>query len=209
LDLSNHTQLTDLNCSSNQIAVLDVSKNINLVRLQCHNPLSALDVSKNTKLTLLYCQLSKLTTINLTKNPLLNDVALDCNYYLITICVNNVAAVSNNANFRKDATASWSQACAPLLRSGNDAEPSDFAELNNTSAYPNPFADQLTFSWNGSTTETYSIELINALGTSVYVSENLSKGIDHSLMSEELPAGNYILRMSTPYETKVMHIIKK
>ena len=50
------TALTYLNCGSNQLTALDVSKNTALTTLYCNtNLLTALDLSQNTALTKLYC----------------------------------------------------------------------------------------------------------------------------------------------------------
>ena len=50
------TELTHLYCNSNQLATLDVSKNLKLTELNCmHNRLTSLDLSSNTALTTLYC----------------------------------------------------------------------------------------------------------------------------------------------------------
>ena len=56
LDVSNNTELTDLDCGGNQLTALDVSNNTALKDLDCgDNQLTALDVSNNTALTYLEC----------------------------------------------------------------------------------------------------------------------------------------------------------
>ena len=71
------TEATSLNCSSNKLTALDISRNTNLTRLDCSsNKLTALDVSKNTKLTTLNCSSNKLKTLDISKNTSLNY--LDC-----------------------------------------------------------------------------------------------------------------------------------
>ncbi|MDE7373795.1 MAG: hypothetical protein K2M86_00460, partial [Odoribacter sp.] len=50
------TKLTELQCNSNSLKTLDLSKNTELTHLSCEvNQLTTLDVSKNTKLTTLDC----------------------------------------------------------------------------------------------------------------------------------------------------------
>ena len=69
--------VTFLNCSSNQLTTLDVSKNTALKGLYCYNnQLTALDVSKNTALTELDCSKNQLTALDVSKNTALTY--LDC-----------------------------------------------------------------------------------------------------------------------------------
>ncbi|MDE5778342.1 MAG: Ig-like domain-containing protein, partial [Lachnospiraceae bacterium] len=61
------TALTDLDCYSNQLSKLDVSKNTLLERLSCgSNQLTKLDVSKNTALTELNCFGNQLTELDVS-----------------------------------------------------------------------------------------------------------------------------------------------
>ena len=77
IDVSNNTQLTELNCYHNQLSSLDVSHNTQLTYLDCSsNPLSSLDVSKNTQLTKLICSNNRLTSLDVSKNTQLTS--LDC-----------------------------------------------------------------------------------------------------------------------------------
>ena len=56
LDLSNNTALTELQCYENQLTELDLSKNTALMALNCYdNLLKELDISKNTALIYLEC----------------------------------------------------------------------------------------------------------------------------------------------------------
>ena len=83
------TALTTLNCGSNPLTALDVSKNAALTTLVCFaDNLTALDVSKNVALTSLNCQTNKLTTLDVSKNTALTS--LTCNY-------NNLTALNVNA----------------------------------------------------------------------------------------------------------------
>ena len=71
------TALQDLDCSSNQLTSLDVSRNTALAALgieHCH--LSSLDLSKNINLHKLYAQDNEFTSLDLSKNTAL--VFLSC-----------------------------------------------------------------------------------------------------------------------------------
>ena len=76
LDLSRNTDLKSLDCGENLLSELDVSNNLQLERLDCHlNPMFGLDVSKNTKLTALYCYFDQLNELDVSANT-----ALECLY---------------------------------------------------------------------------------------------------------------------------------
>ena len=63
LDLSHNTQLTVLNCSSNQLTSLDVTHNTQLIELNCHNnSLNSLDILHNTQLWGVYCHGNNFST---------------------------------------------------------------------------------------------------------------------------------------------------
>ena len=80
IDVSNNTQLIELDCYSNQLSNLDVSKNTQLTSLGCsENKLNDLDVSKNTKLKYLNCSDNTLTSLDVSKNTQLTEL----------FCVNN------------------------------------------------------------------------------------------------------------------------
>ena len=82
LDVSKNSALTWLICMSNQLTSLDVSKNTALTYLLCgDNQLTSLDVSKNTALTDLYCMNNKLTSLDVSKNIALTDLHCDNNKF--------------------------------------------------------------------------------------------------------------------------------
>ena len=92
LDVSKNTALTDLNCSDNQLTVLDVSKNTALTDLNCSgNQLTTLDVSKNTALTDLYCSGNQLTVLNVSKNTALKTLWCDENQLTVLDVSKNTA----------------------------------------------------------------------------------------------------------------------
>ena len=73
------TALTNLECESNQLTSLDVSKNTALTYLFCSsNQLTSLDVSKNTALTYLSCMNNQLTSLDVSKNTAL--INLGCSF---------------------------------------------------------------------------------------------------------------------------------
>ena len=66
LDLSANVNLTDLDCSWNQLESLDLSANTELQQLNCsHNSLSTLDLSENTELRQVFCNNNVLTDLEL------------------------------------------------------------------------------------------------------------------------------------------------
>ena len=69
LDVSNCTELVELDCSYNQLTELDISNNTALVELYCgYNQLTELDVSNNTALVHLYCGDNQLTELDISNN---------------------------------------------------------------------------------------------------------------------------------------------
>ena len=77
------TSLVTLDCYSNQLTSLDVSKNTALKYLSCNdNQLTGLDVSKNTALTELRCYRNQLTSLDVSNNNSLKY--LECYYNQLT-----------------------------------------------------------------------------------------------------------------------------
>lgn len=69
--------LTELDCSDNQLTTLDVSKNAKLRILRCYNNgMEKLNLGDITHLTLLNCNDNNLTELDVSKNPYLED--LEC-----------------------------------------------------------------------------------------------------------------------------------
>jgi Leucine-rich repeat (LRR) protein len=69
------TNITVLECHSNNLTSLDVSKNTKLTYLRCdHNSISSLDVSSNTLLRELLCYYNQLTALNVSANTALNNL---------------------------------------------------------------------------------------------------------------------------------------
>ena len=68
--IASFKNLIKLDCGSNLLTALDLSKNPNLEELACGgNKLASLDLSNNIKLTDLLCDNNDLANLDLSKNP--------------------------------------------------------------------------------------------------------------------------------------------
>ncbi len=110
------TALTNLDCGSNQLTTLDVSKNTALTGLYCYsNYLTALDVSKNSALKLLECDSNNLTTLDLSNNTALTH--LRCNYNQLTaLDVSNNISLTTLYCYSNQLTALDVSGCTALWR---------------------------------------------------------------------------------------------
>ena len=80
LDVRWNTKLIDLNCNYNQLTSLDFGRNTKLERLRClHNNLTSLSVSNNICLTVLYCLENQLTSLYLGNNTELTHLNCSSN----------------------------------------------------------------------------------------------------------------------------------
>ncbi|OOV28627.1 hypothetical protein BXU11_01360 [Flavobacterium sp. LM5] len=87
--------LTSLNCSSNQLTTLDLSKNVSLKGLSCYtNQLNTLDLSNNVALTSLDVTSNQLTTLDLSKNVALTYLVCNSNQLTTLDLSKNVALTS-------------------------------------------------------------------------------------------------------------------
>ena len=92
LDVSNNTALTSLYCYGNQLTSLDVSNNTALTILYCYsNELTSLDVSNNTALDWLYCYGNKLTSLAVSNNTALTSLICGSNQLTSLDVSNNTA----------------------------------------------------------------------------------------------------------------------
>ncbi|WP_264535836.1 leucine-rich repeat domain-containing protein [Flavobacterium sp. N1736] len=116
IDLSKNTNLTELLIPSNKLTALDLSKNTALTKLTCYsNSFTNLDFSSNTALTTLSCDRNKLTSLNVSKNKALTY--LDCSQnQLATLDVGQNTALINlncstnqltNLDISKNITLTW------------------------------------------------------------------------------------------------------
>ena len=92
LDISNNTAMWYLDCGHNQLTELDVSNNTALVELDCGlNQLTELDVSNNTALVELYCGNNQLTELDISNNTALEHLVCDNNQLTELDISNNTA----------------------------------------------------------------------------------------------------------------------
>ena len=76
LDISNNTAMWYLDCGDNQLTELDVSNNTALEHLGCYNnQLTELDISNNTAMWILSCRNNQLTSLNLESSYSLSFLA--------------------------------------------------------------------------------------------------------------------------------------
>ena len=92
LDVSNCTELVELDCSYNQLTELDISNNTAMWYLDCgDNQLTELDVSNNTALVELYCGNNQLTELDISNNTALEHLVCDNNQLTELDISNNTA----------------------------------------------------------------------------------------------------------------------
>jgi Leucine-rich repeat (LRR) protein len=111
--------LTKLNCSSNTITQLDLTKNVLLVEIDCSkNKITNLDCSKNTVLSSLDCSHNDLITLNLENGNNFNLAQYDqktsnfsYNPNLYCINVDNIDYSNQNMLGLKDRKAIYSRSC--------------------------------------------------------------------------------------------------
>ncbi|KAF2336283.1 T9SS type A sorting domain-containing protein [Flavobacterium daemonense] len=84
LNISKNNDLSNLICSNNKLGSLNISNNSNLTILNCSaNNLSSLDVFANVKLEKINCANNQLTNLDVSKNIAL--ISLDCSKNKITL----------------------------------------------------------------------------------------------------------------------------
>ena len=92
LDVSNCTELVELDCSYNQLTELDISNNTAMWFLDCgYNQLTELDVSNNTALVYLNCGYNQLTELDISNNTALEHLRCDNNQLTELDISNNTA----------------------------------------------------------------------------------------------------------------------
>ncbi|WP_428230575.1 T9SS type A sorting domain-containing protein [Flavobacterium sp.] len=199
--------LTDLDCSSNQLKNIDVSKNLSLAYLNCSaNKLTSLDVSKNVALTSLNSSSNQLANLDLSKNILLvgfngnnnnlvtlnlkngnnksiNDrsITLDFKGNSLLKCIQVDDENYSNTNWtqRKDATTVFSSNCSTL---GIEDSVFDKAVV-----YPNPTKGVL----NIKNVSLEKADVYNALGQLVKSVRLNSSNTDSTINLSGLPKGIY------------------
>ncbi|MGB5420323.1 T9SS type B sorting domain-containing protein [Algibacter sp.] len=94
LNIDQNTNLTELYCSDNQITNLDLSNQPNLVRLWCfNNQLLTLNVTQNPGLISLRCEDNQLTSLDASNNINLNVLVCERNQ-ITTIDISNSIVLS-------------------------------------------------------------------------------------------------------------------
>ena len=92
LDLSNNTELEELDCSGTGIKSLDLSKNTKLEELNCSSTdMESLDLTNNTKLLVLECRSSSLKSLDLSKSTGLKELQCSNNNFTELDLRNNTA----------------------------------------------------------------------------------------------------------------------
>ena len=95
LDLSKNTELRALDCSANQLTTLDLLLNFGLYRVDCSsNRLTTLNVSSCTQMTELRCQTNQLTVLDVSKNTDLMTLYCSSNQ-LTSLDVRNCPALTS------------------------------------------------------------------------------------------------------------------
>ncbi len=97
LDLSSNTALEELRCTQNQITTLNVSNSLNVrILLAWGNPLSDLDISNNILLEELGVQGSNLVTLDCSTNVNLTLLSIAGNQFLENVFIKNGSDESTN-----------------------------------------------------------------------------------------------------------------
>ncbi len=95
LDVSKNLKLLDLRCNRNQLTNLNISKNANLEVLTCSdNQLTNIDVSKNNNLQILACSNNRLTSLGISKNIKLHKLSCYDNQIISLDVSKNINLIS-------------------------------------------------------------------------------------------------------------------
>ena len=170
LDVSNNTQLTELDCDGNNLSSLDVSGCTQLTELGCDgNNLSSLDVSHNTQLKVLSCGSNNFTTAALDDIycalPDRNDSTNGVIYPIYDSSSSDTATVKAT-NAQNAISKNWevryyrSNTDIPATTGTYTCPTTDIAEAAAEQAltlYPNPVADVLYLSATARTIRVYDI----------------------------------------------------
>lgn len=95
LDLSKNTLLQYLDCGDNKLSKLEISKNVALKKFYCYtNLLNSVDISRNTILQIFNCSDNQISSLDISKNTALK--VLDCGSNLMS----NID-ISKNTNLQE------------------------------------------------------------------------------------------------------------
>ena len=193
LDVSNNTQLTELDCDGNNLSSLDVSGCTQLTELGCRdNKLTDLDVSHNTQLKALSCGSNNFTTAALDDIycalPDRNDSTNGVIYPIYDSSSSDTATVKAT-NAQNAISKNWevryyrSNTDIPATTGTYTCPTTDIAEASAEQAltlYPNPVADVLYLSATARTIRVYDIygtEVAHAYDTDRVEVSHLPAGI--------------------------------
>ena len=179
-----------LECSSQHISSLDVTKATNLVLLRCsRNELTSLDVTKNSALYELFCNTNSFTSLNVSKCTRLTKLECVCNELVLL-------DVSNNLLLTKLSTKSTS---IVILDSTQTALKSSITNktitITQTSGGEIKYARDLTFTITPNLT--YSVQTLTVGGVSqtpatsyTFPSLTADSTITATFSSKTIPGGN-------------------
>ena len=194
LDFSAITGLLQVRCRNNNITSINTTSNTNLQELRIHNnELTVLDVSSNSNFIRLLCQGNNLTELNVKTGNNINMTAFFAQNNPSLTCIEVDDAAFADANFTKDAAASFSKNC-------NTLSTSNFNKTQNIDLFPNPTSNSITVT---STTKIVSLELYNLLGKRVMLIKNKSK-----LDLSNFNSGLYLLKIQTEQGIITKKVIK-
>lgn len=113
--IQDFVSLTRLDCSSNKLTNINVTKNTALKRLDCgFNQISSLDVTQNLALTDLLCRNNQLTALDISKNTNLDYLLCNKNQLTALDVSNNIKLFQIWCNDNKIKTLDFSK--NPLLK---------------------------------------------------------------------------------------------
>ena len=91
IDLSKNTSLRTLNCSNNNLSAVSLANNVQLYAIDCHgNRLTALDVSHIEGLDELNCSDNLLTSLDISKNTILTSLWCNSNQLVYLNLANGI-----------------------------------------------------------------------------------------------------------------------
>jgi Leucine-rich repeat (LRR) protein len=131
--------ITVLDCESNQLTTIDISKNLELTDLRCQdNQLTSLDISKNINLVNLFTQNNKITSLDFSNNASLQNIVC-YNNLLSSLDVSNITALDNfvcfenpdltcikslnsqdKTNWTNDPSINYSEDCSSIIITATD-----------------------------------------------------------------------------------------
>ncbi len=222
LTLGQHTNLTTINCSSNEISNLDLSGIPALKYLDCsHNKLHSIDLTQNTNLEIILCQYNWLSSLSMVNNSSLIEVycynnRLDTlnvkngnksilltfdaqnNPNLTCIQVDDADAANNGIapydNWSVDNTVFYSENCSALRIP-------DEVLTETVILYPNPFTNTLTINSGIPLTK---VEIYSVTGRKV---KEVNSDFN-SIQTNNLSNGVYVVRMFSENGMTAKKLIK-